>query len=92
MLAVSGAGRLLGRRTPAAVLTAAALAQLLGLRLTLRVCWLPATGSVPGRLAAAGRRILAWSPWPPMLTLPLLLATGVAGAVTLGAAYRTSSR
>ncbi len=92
VLAVGGAGRLLGRWTPAAVLTAAAPAQLLGLWLTLRVYWLPATGSLPGRLAAAGRGILAWSPWPPVLTLPLLAAVAVVGVGTLARAYTGSSR
>lgn len=87
VLVVGGAGRLLGRWTPAVVLTGVALAQLVGLALTLRVYWLPATGSEPGRLLAAGRGILAWSPWPPVLVLPLLMAVVVAGVGTLSRAW-----
>lgn len=87
VLAVGGIGRLLGRWTPAVVLAGAAPAQLVGLALTLRVYWLPATGPEPGRLAAAGRGILAWSPWPPLLVLPLLMAVAVVGVGTLSRAW-----
>ncbi|HST67411.1 MAG TPA: glycosyltransferase family 39 protein [Mycobacteriales bacterium] len=90
VLVVGGLGRLLGRWTPAVVLTAAALAQLVGLALTLRVYWLPAGGSEPGRLLSAGRGILAWSPWPPVLVLPLLTAVAVVGVGTLSRAWTES--
>lgn len=89
MLSVLVAGGLgfLGRRLPLVVLAGAAAAQLLGLCLTLRVYWLPPTGSAPRRLAAAGHNILAWSPWPPVLVLPVFAALAVAAAATLARAY-----
>lgn len=45
----------------------------------LRVYWADSWAAVPGH-------VLAWSPWPPPLVVPVLLATAAAGALTLRAA------
>lgn len=84
VLAVAGAGRLLGPRLLPVVLTGVALAQLLGWALVLRVYWV---SSWPGALG----NVLAWSPWPPSLVLVLLLATASCGVLTLRTALGSRS-
>ena len=79
VLVVAGAARLLGRWLLPVVLTGAAAAQLLGTALVLRVYWADSWAAVPGN-------VLAWSPWPPPLVVPVLLATAAAGGLTLRAA------
>lgn len=86
VLVAGGLAGVLGRRLPLVVLGAAAVAQLLGGWLTLRVYWLPPDGFAPRRLVAAGHNILAWSPWPPVLVLPVFTALAVAFVATLARA------
>jgi hypothetical protein len=80
---VAGGLSFLGRRLPLVVLGLAAVAQAVGLWLVLRVYWLPADGSV----LAAGRNLLAWSPWPPVLVLALFAALAAAAGAALVRAW-----
>jgi 4-amino-4-deoxy-L-arabinose transferase-like glycosyltransferase len=82
VLAVGGIGRFAGRRLVVVVLGLALVVQVINMYLLLRVYWLPPTGSVPGRLVQSLRNMVAWSPWPPVLALPLFAALAAAAGWT----------
>jgi hypothetical protein len=78
VLAVAGAGRLLGRRRtalPLLVLVLAGAMQALSAFYTSRTYWLPETGSVPSRLVGGLDGLLSWSPFPPAAVVVVLVGT-----------------
>ena len=86
VLAVAGAGRLLGRRQallPILVLALAGVMQVISGWLTMRVYWLPEDDAGVSRTFGGLRGLLAWSAWPAPLVLLVMAGVVAAGVGTL---------